>query len=71
MTFDVDAAKAEVRRLASLGYTPGGVSEDVQRHSIAVEKMLCAALGREWRPSGMSTETLCLDVADLVADTAK
>ena len=44
-----------------------GVSEDVLRFGIQVEKMLCAALGREWSTSGISIESLIAELQPLAS----
>jgi len=38
-------------------------NEDVLRFAIQVEKMLCAALGREWSAAGISIESLIAELA--------
>jgi len=60
---EIAVLQREWRRL-----TAGGVSEDVQRWAIDIEKKLCVALGRSWAPSGMSVDSL---VNDLIARSGR
>jgi hypothetical protein len=40
-----------------------GVSDEVTKFAIDVEKMLCAKLNKTWQPSGMSIESLLDEIA--------
>lgn len=44
----------------------GNVSEQAQQTAIALEKLLCATLGRTWSPTGMSVESLVKDLVNAV-----
>jgi hypothetical protein len=43
------------------------MQDKLQALVITAEKRLCKILGRDWSPSGMSFETLCGDLSDVLA----
>lgn len=41
-----------------------GLTSDLQRSCIDIEKQLCEALGRQWAPTGISISTLVQELID-------